>query len=135
MTNDALSREPSQIVQRQLDAYNARDIDALMSCFAEDAQVFAHPSELLASGAEQIRERHVARFKESNLHARLLHRTAVGNLVVDHEEVTRTFAEGPGRVEVIAMYEVEGEKIRKAWIRMGTPVLDGHLAKGSDAGA
>ena len=56
-----VSGDPSHIVQRQLDAYNARDIDALMPCFADDAQIFAHPSELLASNARQIRERHLAR--------------------------------------------------------------------------
>jgi len=48
----------------------------------------------------------------------------VGNLVIDREVVTRSFPEGPGRVDVIAIYEVEGEKITKAWFKVGTPVLD-----------
>jgi len=116
--------DPCQIVQRQLDAYNARDIDAFMSYWAEDAQYYAFPSELLASGAAQIRERHVTRFQESNLFGLLIQRMAVGNVVVDQEVVSRTFPEGPGRVDVIAMYEVAGGKIAKAWFKMGTPVLD-----------
>src|SRR5687768_14085830 len=118
------SMDPCQIVQRQLDAYNARDIDAFMSHWVDDAQYYAHPSDLLASGAAQIRQRHVARFREPNLHGRLIHRMAIGNLVIDHEVVSRTFPEGPGRVEVIAIYEVEGEKIAKAWFKIGQPVLD-----------
>jgi hypothetical protein len=39
------------IVQRQLDAYSAKDIAALMAIYAEDAQQqqFEHPSKLLAA--------------------------------------------------------------------------------------
>jgi hypothetical protein len=32
------------VVQQQLNAYNARDIDALLATYAEDAQLFEHPS-------------------------------------------------------------------------------------------
>jgi hypothetical protein len=116
--------EPTEVVRKQLEAYNAKDIDAFMSFWAEDAQFIAFPSELLAQGAEQIRERHVVRFKEPNLFGQLISRMNVGNLVIDREVVTRTFPEGPGRVDVIAIYEVEGEKITKAWFKTGTPVLD-----------
>jgi hypothetical protein len=116
--------DPTEVVGGQLEAYNAKDIDAFMSFWAEDAQFFAFPSDLLAEGAEQIRERHVARFKEPNLFGQLISRMNIGNLVVDREVVTRTFPDGPGRVDVIAIYEVEGAKITKAWFKVGTPVLD-----------
>jgi hypothetical protein len=116
--------EPTEVVRKQLEAYNAKDIDAFMSFWAADAQFFAFPSELLAQGAEQIRERHLVRFKEPNLFGQLISRMNVGNLVIDREVVTRTFPEGPGRVDVIAIYEVDGEKITKAWFKVGTPVLD-----------
>jgi hypothetical protein len=116
--------DPTEIVGRQLDAYNARDIDAFMACWAEDARFFAFPDTLLAEGAQHIRERHVLRFQEPNLHGRLVARMAVGTMVVDQEIVTRTFPEGTGTVEVIAIYEVEGGLIRKAWFKLGAPVLD-----------
>ena len=116
--------EPAEVVQKQLEAYNAKDIDTFMSFWADDAQFFAFPSDLLAQGAAQIRERHMARFKEPNLFGQLISRMNVGNLVVDREVVTRTFPEGPGRVDVIGIYEVEGGKITKAWFKVGTPVLD-----------
>lgn len=73
------SADPTEVVQRQLDAYNARDIDGFMSCWAADAQVFAFPDELLADGAAEIRARHVIRFQESNLFGRLLARISVGS--------------------------------------------------------
>jgi hypothetical protein len=115
---------PAEIVERQLDAYNARDIDAFMACWADDAQFLAFPDTLLAKGAEQIRERHVARFQEPNLYGKLIARMSVGSMVVDHEVVTRTFPEGTGTVEVIAIYEVEDGLIRKAWFKMGAPAFD-----------
>ena len=117
---------PQSVVQRQLDAYNAHDIDSLMATYSDDVQHFEFPSTLVASGAAQVRERLCVRLQEPNLHARLLGRTAMGTLVIDHEMVTRDFPEGPGTVELIAMYEVQGEKIVRAWfkfgaIRMGKP--------------
>ncbi|NBJ12117.1 nuclear transport factor 2 family protein [Microvirga arsenatis] len=124
MSKDGNSSDPTRIVQGQLDAYNAKDIDRFMSYWAEDAQYFAFPSDLLAQGAEQIRERHVARFKEPNLFGQLVSRINVGNLVIDREVVTRTFPEGPGRVDVIGIYEISGDRIAKAWFKMGAPVLD-----------
>ena len=82
---------PETIAQGQLDAYNARDIDAFMQYWADDALYFEHPDKLLASGATAIRERHVTRFTEPNLHGKLLSRMVMGNKVVDRESVTRTF--------------------------------------------
>ncbi len=112
------------VVKAQLDAYNARDIDAFMACWAENAQIFAHPAQLLAEGAAAIRERHVARFREPDLFGRLVGRLSVGSMVVDREVVTRNFPEGKGRIDVIAIYEVADGRILKAWFKMGEPVLD-----------
>ena len=116
-----------QLIQRQLDAYNARDIEAFMACWASDARIFAHPDTLLADGADAIRARHVARFTEPDLFGRLVQRMAVGRTVVDREVVTRNFPEGRGQVDVIAIYELTDDradpKISRAWFAMGEPVL------------
>ena len=120
----ALSTAPESVVQRQLDAFNTRDIGALMATYAEDAQQFEYPATLLASGAAQVRERSTARFRESNLHARLIRRIVMGQVVIDHEEVTRTFPEGTGRIELIAIYEVRDGKIATARFIYGSKTLD-----------
>jgi hypothetical protein len=65
---------PEAVVQRQLEAYNSRNIDVLLAMYAEDAQMFEHPATLLANGAVSIRERFLTRFQEPNLHATLLNR-------------------------------------------------------------
>lgn len=111
--------DPATVVQRQLDAYNARDVDAIVATYA-DAQQFEHPAKLLASGAAELRARFAVQFAEPNLHAELLHRAVAGNVVVDHERVTRTFPEGPGTLELVAIYEASGGKIARAWFIFGT---------------
>jgi hypothetical protein len=113
------------VVQRQLDAFNARDIDALIAIYAADAQMFEHPAKLVASGAAALRERFLVRFKEPNLYAQLLKRVVIGNTVIDHERVTRTFSEGPGTVELAMIYEIRDGKIAKAWVIAGVATLDG----------
>lgn len=118
-----LSSEIELPVQKQLEAYNVRDIDAFMSWWADDCEYYAFPSTLLASGAAEIRERHIERFKEPDLHGKLLTRITVGNVVVDHETVTRNFAEGRGEVDVACIYEVENGKIAKAWFKLSEPRL------------
>ena len=115
-------------VQNQLEAYNARDINTFMQWWADDCQYYEFPSRLLASGAAEVRERHVARFKEPDLHGVLVKRIAVANVVVDRETVTRTFPDGLGEVDVVAIYEVESSRIAKAWFKMGPPRL--HAIKG-----
>ena len=111
------------IVARQLDAYNAKDIAAFMACWSEDADYFAFPSSLLAKGKAAIRARHVERFQEPDLHGKLLHRIAVGDMVVDHETVTRNFPHGIGTIEVVAIYQVEAGHIARAWFKQGPPAL------------
>ncbi len=117
------SVEPAVVVQRQLDAFNARDIDTLVGIYAAEAQMFEHPSKLLAAGAEALRERFTARLQEPDLHAQLRNRMVMGNMVVDHEQVTRTFPEGKGTVELVMIYEVQKGRIAKAWIIPGPKTL------------
>lgn len=115
---------PETVVQRQLDAFNARDLDAIMATYADDAQQFEYPSTLLASGAAQIRERMGTRFQEPNLQAKLIHRIVAGATVIDHEKVTRTFPEGPGTIELIAIYQVQNGRIAAARFIFGPKRLD-----------
>lgn len=111
-------------MQRQLDAFNARDIDALLATYAEDAEMFEHPAKLLAKGAAAFRERFTARFQEANLHAALLSRTVMGQIVVDYEEVSRTFPEGTGKIGLMMIFEVQDDRIARAWSIAGGKTLD-----------
>lgn len=91
-----------------------------MAYWAPDVEVYAWPDTLLALEAEAIRTRHVERFKEPDLFARLISRVGLGGLVIDREVVTRNFPEGRGTLDIIGIYELEGDKIKRAWFRQGT---------------
>ncbi|MCX7207106.1 MAG: nuclear transport factor 2 family protein [Proteobacteria bacterium] len=115
---------PADVIQRQLDAYNAKDVDAWLATYAVDAQQFALHGELLASGHAAIRSRILIRFAEPDLHAELLQRTVMGPIVVDYERITRNFPEGKGTVEMLCVYEVADGLIQKATFALGTPLVN-----------
>ena len=110
---------PLAVVQAQLDAYNAKDLDALMATYAPDAQQFTIHGALLAQGQDQIRPRYQERFAEPDLHARLITRSVIGNFVTDVEIVTRNFPEGRGTVEMLCVYEVIDGRIVRASFATG----------------
>ncbi|WP_431051668.1 nuclear transport factor 2 family protein [Roseateles sp. L2-2] len=98
---------PADIVQTQLDAYNAHDVEALIATYAADARQYEYPDRLIAQGSPALRERMAARFEASRPHAQLLHRIAVGNTVIDHERIVNQTPDGPVVRELIAIYEVD----------------------------
>ncbi|NDY92400.1 nuclear transport factor 2 family protein [Ideonella livida] len=114
---------PAVVVQRQLDAYNAKNLEAWLDCYAEDAKQFELGGALLAEGHAQIRARTAPRFLEPHLHAHLLRREVMGHVVIDHEDVTRSFPEGPGSIELVCVYVVERGKIQSASFAFGPPTL------------
>jgi hypothetical protein len=111
------------VVQAQLKAYNAKDIEALLAAYAHDAEQYTLHGELLAKGHEQLRARFAARFAEPNLHAKLVARVVVGNVVVDSELITRNFPEGVGTLEMLCVYEVNDGLIQRASFSVGRKVV------------
>jgi hypothetical protein len=114
---------PEIVVQRQLDAYSAKNLNAWLATYAEDAKQFEPGGSLLAQGHAAIRARTAPRFTEPNLQAILLKRVVMGNVVMDHEDVIQTFPEGPGRMERVCVYVIEQGKIQSASFSMGPQVL------------
>ena len=117
------------VVQRQLEAYNACDVEALLQIYTEDAELYGHPSTLLAKGSAALRERFTTRFLEPNLNAKLLNRIVMGNTVIDHELIARNFPEGSGTLEMVMIYEVNtAGRIARAWAMSGEKRLDSPAA-------
>jgi hypothetical protein len=117
------SKTPLSIVQAQLDAYNAKDIKALLETYATDAEQYTLHGELLAKGHDQLRTRFLTRFSEPNLHAKLVSRIIVGNIVTDAELITRDFPEGLGTLEMLCVYEVAKSRIQKASFSLGQKTI------------
>jgi uncharacterized protein (TIGR02246 family) len=100
------------LIQRQLDAYNAQDLDAYVACYAPDVVVAGLNGPVTETGREALRARYAKAFAiYPQNKARLINRIAVGNTVVDHEDVSR----GPGKeqFEVIAIYTVKNGLIAR----------------------
>jgi len=119
------TEDPNAVVQRQLDAYNAKDVSAWLSTYAADAEQYNLHGERLAKGHDEMKTRILVRFEEPDLHAKLLSRTSLGNVVVDAEEITRNFPEGRGTIEMLCVYEVINGLIAKASFALGTKHVHG----------
>lgn len=98
------------IIQKQLDAYNAKDIDAFMATYADDVQLFNYPDSKWADGKSAMRETYARLFENTpDLKASIKNRIVVGGAVIDEEEVTIN-----GRsVTAIAIYKVENGLIKE----------------------
>lgn len=114
---------PTTLIQQQLDAYNAKDSAAWLACYAPDAQQYTLHGELLASGHAEMRARISSRFTEPDLHAQLLTRTVMANVVVDLELITRNFPEGKGNIQMLCIYEVMDGLIHKASFVLGEKTI------------
>jgi len=105
---------PVEVVQRQLDAYNARDLDRFVAEFADDVKVFRPPApDPVITGKPALAAHYAAnRFNLPNLHAELVGRLVMGNKVVDQERIAGI---GPEIIDALAVYEVIEDRIRSIW--------------------
>lgn len=116
MVAGAFSQSPEEVVQAQLEAYNNKDIDAFMETFSDTAMLYSiGDAEPWASGEGEVRAVYTGLFEQSpDLHSEIVHRSVVGNKVMDHERITgRRGSDEP--LELIMIYEVEDGKIVRAW--------------------
>lgn len=111
----ALPFDPEAFAKRQLDAYNARDLDRFVREYTAGVEVYRMPDpNPIIVGREALatyyREN---RFHLVDLHAKLVNRMVFGNKVIDQEIVLGV----PGApMEVAAIYEVTELGISKVWL-------------------
>jgi hypothetical protein len=105
---------PEQVVQKNLDAYNQRDIEGFMVWFSPEIKMYNFDDgKLTMQGLEQVRKTYQELFELSpKLHSTILNRIVFDNKVIDHEHIVgRRGSDQP--VELVLVYEVEQEKIVK----------------------
>ena len=103
----------TEVVQEQLEAYNARDLERFVATYSDTIRIFRMPAEEPAiAGKAQLADTYRMRFSSPNLHADIVNRIVIGNKVIDHERVVG-IKETP--VEAVAVYEVVEGLIETVW--------------------
>lgn len=106
---------PEALVQHQLEAYNARDLERFLAVYADEVCVWRPPSiEPALSGKAAFAAFYATqRFNLPGLHAEVLKRIVVGQTVIDHERVSGLRDEP---FEVAVVYRIVGGLIRDVWM-------------------
>lgn len=108
--NDGIEKNAGKIVEKQLEAYNNKDIDRFMDTYAKDVKVYNYPNEFLFEGLEKIKKEYTDLFGNTfNLNYKIKNRIVMGNKVIDEEFITINEKELNG----VTIYEVENNKITK----------------------
>ncbi len=105
---------PEQVVQKQLDAYNNRDITGFMSTMDDEVALYNFSDgRLLAQGFDDVKAIYNDLFDQSpKLHSTLTNRIVLGHQVIDHETITGRMGNDDA-IELVVIYEVKDDKIFK----------------------
>jgi hypothetical protein len=107
----------TKLISKLVEHYNAQDYDGVAACFAADVQEFSHGGELLRTGPEAIAANYKKLFAEfPENRADVMHRSAFGDKVFDHERVRRSSTHDA--FEVVVIYTIkDGAIIRTDYVR------------------
>ncbi|MFO0831571.1 MAG: SgcJ/EcaC family oxidoreductase [Phycisphaerales bacterium] len=109
---------PVEVVQAQVEAYNAHDAVAMADLYSEDCVFTDLLGNVTLRGREAVRERFATTFRNNPLNrCWIKDRFSVGNLVVDHECGER--APGGEKFEVVAVYTVRDGLITRLMMGRG----------------
>jgi len=110
---DTLIKETAlALVQRQLNAYNARNLEAFLEPYAEDVEVYLFPEKLQYKGKAEMRNQYAFFKNVPDLHCEIKERIIQGNTIIDKENV---FGFGSKPVEATAIYQIENNKIKRVY--------------------
>jgi hypothetical protein len=128
---------PVQVVEKQLAAFNTRNLKEFLASYAEDARVHdLQGGRPTLVGRRAIAAVYARVFENEGLRGEVLARLTVGNKVIHHK---RCWGLGPDAVDFVAVYEVAGDHIRTAWLhranQLSEPTMVEPIAAISASGA
>jgi hypothetical protein len=95
---------PTEVVDRQVAAYNARDVEAFSACYAQAVEIVDAGGQVLTHGRKQLAEQYGRWFaRNPELHVEVVARIAIGAYVIDDERVTGT---PEGETAAVAIYRI-----------------------------
>jgi len=108
LTGWAQEEKAEVIVQKQVEAYNSRDIEAFLSFYSDDVKIYSYPNKLVTEGKAAMRESYASFFKNAKvLDCKIVKRIVRNTIVIDEELVKYNDQEFGG----VAIYEVINNKI------------------------
>lgn len=102
---------PEALAQRQLNAYNARDLEPFLRVYSADVEVVELDGKVSLKGQDAMRARYEPLFESTpQLHCELVKRMVIGRWVIDEERVT---GRGPSPIHAAAIYEIKDGRIAR----------------------
>jgi imidazolonepropionase-like amidohydrolase len=102
---------PEALVQQQLNAYNARDIEAFLAPYSDTAMIYDMKGNIVMNGKANMRQSYTHMFNNiPELHCQIKNRIVQGTTIIDQERITG-FNNTP--LEAVGIYTIEGDKITK----------------------
>jgi hypothetical protein len=108
-----MTSEVTDLIEKQIAAFNSRDLEAFLACYARDARILDASSALMAEGYEGIRQMYAPLFANSpDLHAEITNRIQIGGWVIDDEHSTGFVMPGyPTELRAVVVYHVVDGRI------------------------
>jgi uncharacterized protein (TIGR02246 family) len=105
----------TDVVDAQIEAYRARDVERFLSCYAADASVVAFDGTVMFSSKDEMRARYGQLFADSpDLQVTIASRIAAGEFVVDEEHLSGFhFGDMPTDLVAVAVYRVTDGRISR----------------------
>jgi hypothetical protein len=106
---------PEEVVQRQLDTFNAHELEPFLACFTEDVVIHdLLDGSVILAGIAGFRARYERVFRQRpNVRADLAGRIVIESIVVDRERLTD--GDDHPAEDALAIYEVVGDQVRRMW--------------------
>lgn len=110
-----MASSPEAVVQKQIEAFNAHDLEAFLAVFGEGLEMAALPGGPGgASGKARLREIYAERFRKNpDLRATVLDRMVSGTFVIQRERISGRAGKAP--LEATVIYQVKAGAIRRMW--------------------
>ncbi len=110
-------RSPEQVAQALVDAFNARNIDAILGSYGSDSVARNLPSgEVFLTGHAEIRKKFLSIFeRDPKVKVKVIGRIVDGEFVVDKEKITGIIEGKKYTRYSTVIYEITDGLIRKEW--------------------
>jgi hypothetical protein len=108
----------TDVVDAQIEAYRAKDVERFLSHYADDASVVLFDGTPMFADKQAMRDQYGTLFAGSpGLHLTVASRMTAGDFVVDEEHVSGMhFGDMPTEMTALSVYRVTNEKITKVML-------------------